>query len=120
MAAQLPAVAHDTEVTSAPPPASNVPKPGTSIAAPQVLARATASGAAHHTAAAPARTITAQCRRIGSPRHVPGRANALTRRLSGVFARTDTLARQKWPEHKMAESAAEPPIVGARAAYRVP
>ncbi len=79
-AAQLPAEAHDTEWTSAYPPRFSDPKPGTSIAVRQVPARATApatgaaetaSGAAHHTAVAPARTIFTRCRRIGSPQPVP-------------------------------------------------
>ena len=75
-AVQLPAERHDTEVTLAFPPAFSDPTPGTSIAVRQVPARAiapaagaavTASGAAHHIAAAPARTIMTRCRLIGSP-----------------------------------------------------
>src|SRR5262249_43569355 len=46
-------------------------------------------------------TITTRCRRIRSPRHFPGRTGAL-RRLArpALFTRTDTLARQQWPEHR--------------------
>jgi hypothetical protein len=81
-ATQLPAEAHDTEKTLADPPAFSAPDPGTSVAGRQVPARATAhaagaavtaSGAVHHTAAAPAKTITTRCRLIGSPHHVPAR-----------------------------------------------
>jgi hypothetical protein len=50
-----------------------------------VPARATAEGAAHHTTAAPVRTITTQTRRISSPRHIP----------SGTITQADTLARQE-------------------------
>src|SRR6266568_4910740 len=61
-------------------PAFKIPVPGNLIALPQVPAQATAraagsavtgSGAVHHTAAAPARTIMTRRRRIGSPRHIP-------------------------------------------------
>jgi hypothetical protein len=79
-ATQLPAEPHDTEANRAAPPWFNDPRPGTSIAVPQVPAWATAraadaavtgSGAAHHTAAAPATTIRTRCRRTGYPRHIP-------------------------------------------------
>jgi hypothetical protein len=75
----------ETERTPACPPWFNNPRPGTSMAVPQVPARATAEGAAHHTTAAPVRTITTQTRRISSPRHIP----------SGTITQADTLARQE-------------------------
>jgi len=65
----------------------SAPSPGTSIALPQVPTEAsapatgaavTAIGAAHHAAAAPARTSMTRCRLIGFPSARAGRTGALT------------------------------------------
>jgi len=87
------------------PPLFSAPVPSTSIALPQVAATVTApacavpvtaSGAAHHNAAAPERTSMTRCRLIDPPTmYRPGRAQP---RRGSAIAWTDTLFRQERPD----------------------